>query len=45
MVAIIISFIIALSTGELWIKQHVFLTQPEVHFTYEMLLVLEVSLF
>ena len=41
-VAVIISFVLALSTGELWIKEHTFSAQPDVKFTYEVLLVLEV---
>lgn len=40
-VAVIISFVLALSTGELWIKEHTFSAQPDVKFTYEVLLVLE----
>uniref|UniRef100_A0A7S0WWC3 Transmembrane protein 231 n=1 Tax=Pyramimonas obovata TaxID=1411642 RepID=A0A7S0WWC3_9CHLO len=43
LIFIIVAFVIALSTGQLWIKSHTFLHQPDVKFTYEMLVVMETN--
>lgn len=40
--AIIVSFVIALTTGDMWIKNSEFLEQPLVKFGYDLVLVLEV---
>mmetsp|Transcript_30562 Transcript_30562/g.58870 ORF Transcript_30562/g.58870 Transcript_30562/m.58870 type:complete len:316 (+) Transcript_30562:281-1228(+) len=40
-VFIILAFVISYSTGQLWIKNHSYLVQPEVKYTYETLLLLE----
>ena len=39
--AIIVSFVIALATGDLWIKNSTFLEQPRVTFGYDIVLILE----
>lgn len=41
--AVIVSFVIALSTGDMWIKNNVYLEQPDVRFGYDLVLVLETS--
>lgn len=41
--AIIVSFVVALTTGDMWIKNNVFLEQPSVRFGYDLVLILEVS--
>jgi len=38
---IVVSCALAFSTGNLWIKSHSFHVQPDVHFTYETLVVFE----
>lgn len=38
---VIIAFAFAFSTGQLWLKEHTYMKQPEVQFTYETLLLLE----
>jgi transmembrane protein 231 len=43
LIFIIVSFVIAFSTGQLWIKSHTYLHQPDVKFTYEILVVLETN--
>lgn len=42
-VSLILSFIIALTTGGLWVKTHTYVTQPSVRFKYDLLLVLETN--
>ena len=39
--AVIVSFVIALATGDLWIKNSVYTEQPSVTFGYDMVLILE----
>ena len=42
-VSLILAFIIALTTGGLWVKTHTYVTQPSVRFKYDALLVFETS--
>lgn len=42
--AIIVSFVVALTTGDMWVKNNVYLEQPSVKFGYDLVLVLEVKL-
>jgi len=41
--SLILAFVIALTTGGLWVKTHSYVTQPHVRFKYDMVLVLEVG--
>lgn len=42
-VSLILAFVIALTTGGLWVKTHTYVTQPVVRFKYDALLVLETA--
>mmetsp|Transcript_16546 Transcript_16546/g.40497 ORF Transcript_16546/g.40497 Transcript_16546/m.40497 type:complete len:315 (-) Transcript_16546:168-1112(-) len=41
--SLILAFVIALTTGGLWVKTHSYVTQPHVRFKYDMVLVLETA--
>lgn len=41
--SLILAFVIALTTGGLWVKTHTYVTQPTVRFKYDMLLVAETA--
>ena len=43
MVSLILAFVIALTTGGLWVKTHSYVTQPSVRFKYDVVLVLETN--
>lgn len=38
---LVVAFAVAFSTGQLWLKEHTYMRQPELEFTYETLLLLE----
>mmetsp|Transcript_37005 Transcript_37005/g.92124 ORF Transcript_37005/g.92124 Transcript_37005/m.92124 type:complete len:315 (-) Transcript_37005:130-1074(-) len=42
-VSLILAFVIALTTGGLWVKTHSYVTQPSVRFKYDVVLVLETN--